>query len=119
MRPRSSMITTASNVASRSASTSDDGVDMPRQRYSGQALLLNPRREFAMKQPRIDLGFGRQPVLGFMSGRKAALLRAEVRGLGDERGALLRAGERRVRSLRRLWFRRRALLLDGHGRLAL
>src|SRR4051794_15459959 len=105
MRPRSSMITTASNVASRSASTSDDGVDMPRQRYSGQALLLNPRGEFAVKQPRIDFGFGRQPVLGFMAGRETALLGAEIGGLGNQRGALLRTGERGVGSLRRLRFR--------------
>src|SRR3954471_11789578 len=88
IRPRSSMITTASKVASSSASTSGVGAVMPA-RYSlrgegCEANWLGGVRARAgsrgAQELRVHFRLGGDPVFDLVAGSESALLRAEECG---------------------------------------
>src|ERR1041384_7450840 len=101
MRPRSSMMTTASKVASISASTSGVGPDIlskhtclrgllgARRRNSPASYPSGRMRRALLQQAGVDFRFGQQPVFGVVAGSETALLGAEIRGFRDQRGSLL------------------------------
>src|SRR5687768_5005571 len=104
MRPRSSMMTTASRVAASSASTSGVGAVMPRHDTPCESLVVRVdwlgskrlapcARLRRIQQLGVYFGFRRQPVLYLVAGRETSLFGTEERGFGDQCSAPLEVDE--------------------------